>query len=422
MALQLRKAERQRTPVRIALAGPAGAGKTWTALSMATVLAEGRRVILIDSENGRSEAYAGDFTFEVIPLPTFSPQTYLEALNMAYTENPGVVIVDSLSHAWNGQGGALEMVDAIGRKSGNKFNAWGDVTPWQNKLMNKISATPCHIIITMRAKMDHAQEKDANGKTVIRKLGMFPIQRENVDYEFDIYGMMDRDHRWTIEKSICRQVPVNEVYDEPGTEIAHTILAWWKQGKVAETPPAPSEDAPIPEIMVEPRQIAGIKKLCDSLKQPYPNFDGMSYDTARHRLVQLTEQFREQQDEKAAQHQQSQHNTAPMQEDKPVTATQLIAAFRTTHNISKEAFGYFVEHSLKLGRQNLVEIAQQIEVAEKVAQVRCINWVMQQKHAPTILQTYMMREKIANWVALWENIEAKTDDVAIALDLIKTQG
>jgi pyruvate/2-oxoglutarate dehydrogenase complex dihydrolipoamide acyltransferase (E2) component len=379
--LTIRKAERQRTPVRIALSGPAGAGKTWTALSLATVLAEGKRIILIDSENGRSEAYAGEFDFDIIPLPSFSPQTYLEALSLAYEQQPGVVIVDSLSHAWNGPGGALEMVEAIGRRNGNKFNAWGDVTPWQNRLMNAISATPCHIIVTMRAKVEHSQEKDASGKTVIRKLGLFPIQRDGVEYEFDIYGMMDRDHRWTIEKSICQQIPVNAIYDEPGKDIAQEILSWWKEGKEATQAPTPVESVPppIPQAAAQPRQT------------PAPRQEAPAQPSRKNAPAE----------------------SAPSEADNDPAAA-FVEQFVKDNDIGRIAMKSFREREQI--PSDYKALAHALTNPEKAAHCLVLSWVM--KRQSTILQVIkvMSNRHFETYEAMWKYIQ-ESDEHALLQEL-----
>src|SRR5438105_1319497 len=122
------KATKVDAKLRMALIGPAGSGKTFTALSVAAGL--GGRVAVLDSEHGSASKYADLFEFDVIEPETFSPQVYIDAVLEAERAGYGVIVLDSLSHAWAGKGGALEMVDAASRRAkGNKFIAWGEVTP-----------------------------------------------------------------------------------------------------------------------------------------------------------------------------------------------------------------------------------------------------------------------------------------------------
>ena len=129
MTFEFRAASRQQRKGRIGLIGPSGSGKTYTALELATGF--GGRIALIDTENSSSELYADRFAFDVLNLDTFAPQTYVQAIQAAEQAGYDVLIIDSLSHAWMGRDGALEMVDkATGKsRSGNSFAAWREVTP-----------------------------------------------------------------------------------------------------------------------------------------------------------------------------------------------------------------------------------------------------------------------------------------------------
>jgi len=189
--------------LRLALMGPSGAGKTLTSLHLAQDLDAGP-IALIDTERGSASKYADQFDFDVLELDSFHPEHYIEAIRAANTGDYGVLIIDSLSHAWAGKGGALELVDEAARKmkSSNTFAAWRDVTPLHHRLLDAILGTDCHLIATLRSKMENIQDKDEKGRTLIRKVGLQAVQREGVEYEFDVVGEMDLDHVLTITKSI----------------------------------------------------------------------------------------------------------------------------------------------------------------------------------------------------------------------------
>ena len=109
------KAVKYEAKLRLAIAGPSGAGKTYTALAVATSL--GSRVALVDTEHGSASKYADLFDFDVMELaPPFHPDRFGDAISMAADEGYDVVVLDSVSHAWNGTGGALELVDEIAIK------------------------------------------------------------------------------------------------------------------------------------------------------------------------------------------------------------------------------------------------------------------------------------------------------------------
>lgn len=235
------RAERRRARLRLALLGPAGSGKTFSALKIAQHL--GERVALIDTENGSAVKYGGDFHFDVMELTDHHPKTgYVEAIQAAAQAGYPVLIIDSLSHAWSGKNGALELVDRKARSSNNAFSGWRDVTPLHNALVDAILSYPGHVMITLRVKMAYVQEKDEKGRTVIRKVGLQPVQREGVEYEFDVIGDMDLDHRLMIGKTRCSALDGKE-FSHPGKDVADILTGWLNAGSA---PSAPSAPAPEP--------------------------------------------------------------------------------------------------------------------------------------------------------------------------------
>ena len=129
-----KKAVKSRSKLRLALIGPSGSGKTYSALAIAAGL--GSNIAVIDTEHGSASKYADLFNFDVLELGSYSPEKYVEALKAAAAAGYDVVVIDSLSHAWMGKDGALEMVDraAARSKSGNSFGAWREVTPQHNEI------------------------------------------------------------------------------------------------------------------------------------------------------------------------------------------------------------------------------------------------------------------------------------------------
>lgn len=230
--MEFKKATKINRKLRLALTGPTGAGKTYSALAIASGLSD--KVALIDTEHESSTNYADDFDFSVLVLKHFSPQNYIEALKEA-ADKFEVVVIDSLSHAWNGKGGALEMVDQVAaRNKGNTFSSWREVTPWQNRLIDAIVSAPFHVIATMRSKMESQMIlNQENNKTEIKKLGMAPIQRDGVEYEFDIVGEIDAQHRLIFTKSRIKSF-ADRLIENPGADIGKEILAWLSSGKNAE--------------------------------------------------------------------------------------------------------------------------------------------------------------------------------------------
>ena len=224
-----RKACKIDARLRMALTGPPGSGKTFTGLALAAGLKAGP-VALVDTERGSASKYADQFDFDVLELETFHPERYIEAIQAAEEAAYGVLVIDSLSHAWMGRDGALELVDrAAGRmKSSNSFAAWRDVTPLQNRLLDAILGAKVHIIATMRSRLGYVQERDAKGRTIVRKVGLKAVQRDGVEYEFDVVGDMDQDHCMTIQKSRCPAL-TGQLYAQPNGQVAR-LLRDWLQG------------------------------------------------------------------------------------------------------------------------------------------------------------------------------------------------
>lgn len=196
-------AVRKGQKARIALAGPSGSGKTYTALTLARTL--GEKVLVIDTERGSSALYSDEFLFDVIEwVPPFDPRELAQVIGEASAYD--VVIVDSLSHFWEGEGGTRDIVDAAASRSrGNSFAGWKEGTPAQDRMVQAIVSAPNHVICTMRSKVDYVLE-ERNGKQVPTKVGMAPIQRAGVEYEFTLTADLDLSHQAMVTKSRCRSI------------------------------------------------------------------------------------------------------------------------------------------------------------------------------------------------------------------------
>ncbi len=217
------RATRQPSKLRLALAGPSGSGKTYTALAIATALSE--KVALIDTEYGSSALYADRFVFDRCVLETFSPEGYVAAIHAAEQAGYGVIIIDSLSHAWMGRGGMLEQVDAATSGGKNSRLAWKDATPAHNALVDAMVRSPVHIIATLRAKTEYALDHDDKGKVITRRVGLASVQKEGLEYEFDLCGELDLEHRLTLSKSRAPDL-AGKVIASPGADLAATLKVW----------------------------------------------------------------------------------------------------------------------------------------------------------------------------------------------------
>lgn len=227
--MQFKKAVKGRGKLRLALIGPSGSGKTYTALSIAQGLAvDQSKIAFIDTEHGSASKYADLFGFDVLELESFSPGDYVKAIAAAVKAGYEVVVIDSLSHAWVGKNGALEMVDKANARSkaGNSFAAWREVTPEHNSMVNAIVSSPIHIIATMRSKTEYVMEKDERtGKLSPRKIGLAPVQRDGLEYEFDIVADIDHDHKLIVSKSRMPLI-ADAVITKAGAPLGQLIKGW----------------------------------------------------------------------------------------------------------------------------------------------------------------------------------------------------
>ena len=242
-----RVAQRSKAKLRLGISGPAGSGKSMSALLMAYgITGDWSKISVVDTENNSADLYAnyshneieiGVFNVCSISTP-YTPEKYIAAIRECEDAGDSVIIIDSLTHAWAGEGGLLDRKGQIEKKTGNGWTAWRDITPMHNRLVEAILTSKCHVIATLRAKMEHVQEKNEQGKTVIRKIGMNPIQRDGMEYEFTVFIDVDQDHSATSSKD--RTSLVDGLVFKPGIDTGKAFLAWLETG--VDTPP---EDNPI---------------------------------------------------------------------------------------------------------------------------------------------------------------------------------
>lgn len=205
------------------------------------------RICVIDTENGSGSLYVGSRAggtrvgeYLTIHLEApFSAARYLEAIDAA--ENAGVeyLIIDSLSHAWSGEGGLLDMQAGIAKRSGNSYTAWRDVTPLHNKLVDRILQCPMHVAATLRTKTEYVIEDNGNGKKSPRKVGMAPIFREGLEYEFSVFFELAQDHSAaaTKDRTGLFDGQFFVITPEAGTRIAGWLTSAESEPAVTSQPP-----------------------------------------------------------------------------------------------------------------------------------------------------------------------------------------
>jgi len=221
--MNLRKAERKQARMRMSLQGPSGSGKTYGALKIAFGLCgDWSKICVIDSESTSSDLYAhlGHFNVLGIGVP-FSPEMYIEAIELAEKAGMEVIILDSISHEWEGEGGILQIHSNM---PGNSFTNWNKVTPRHNAFVQKMLQSKAHIIATIRTKMDYVLN-EKNGKQVPEKVGLKGVTRDGMDYEFTLVLDLDIKHNATASKDrtgVFMDKPAFVISEETG----QTITSW----------------------------------------------------------------------------------------------------------------------------------------------------------------------------------------------------
>ena len=179
--MNLQKAHKQRVKLRIGISSPSGFGKTYSALLLAFGMTQDwTKIAVIDTENGSANLYAelGDYNTLNLEAP-YSPERYIEALRACEKASMEVVIIDSITHEWTGKGGCLQIHEQLG----GRFQDWAKVTPRHQAFIDAILTSSCHVITTVRKKIDYSMDKDSNGKTKVVKVGLKDITREGLDFE-----------------------------------------------------------------------------------------------------------------------------------------------------------------------------------------------------------------------------------------------
>lgn len=199
--MQLQKATRKKSKLRLNLSGPSGSGKTYSALLMAKgLIGTWEKIAVIDTENGSASLYDHLGSFNTIDLQApFSPERYIEAIDACIKAGIECIIIDSSTHEWNGAGGCIEINEKLAQAKfkGNTWSAWSQTTPRHDAFVNKVLQCPVHIITCTRSKMETVMTDDKK----VKKLGMKDIQREGWEYELTVSLNIDRDtHTATASK------------------------------------------------------------------------------------------------------------------------------------------------------------------------------------------------------------------------------
>lgn len=259
------KAEKSQSKLRLAIFGPAGSGKTYSALSMAKGI--GGKFAVIDTEFGSASKYADRFEFETLILQEPTVENMVKAINAgaSYT----TLIIDSLSHSWRELLAQVEKL-AKAKYRGNTWSAWSEGTPLQNEMVTALLSSPAHIIATMRVATEWTTSQSSNGKTVPQRVGLAPVQGKGIEYEFDMLMEISPEHIANVIKDRTGKYQ-DKMIEFPGEALGKELVEWLAEGKSVEKT---KEDL---LAFAKPLGLSG-KDIADALKANGVEFDPMNWE------------------------------------------------------------------------------------------------------------------------------------------------
>jgi len=226
MDATFKKATRQSVKIKLAVTGPSGSGKTEGALCLAEQLVPGRQIALIDTENGSASLYGDRHNFDVLDLsPPFLSKKFTDALDAAIAGGYDVVVIDSMSHQWDGSGGILDRKNEEDRNKpgANSFAMWSKYKEEHRKFIAHILQSPIHVIACIRSKQEYIQDGEK-----VQKVGMAPITGESAEYEFSTVFDLTMEHKAAVSKDRTGLFDgrfIDFQRDKPGEEIAKWLAS-----------------------------------------------------------------------------------------------------------------------------------------------------------------------------------------------------
>ena len=220
--MKFSQATRKRVFLKLAITGPTGSVKTYSANLLAAGLADGGKIAILDTENKSASLYADRFKFDVLDVsPPFTETKFIEGIRGAVQEGYSILIIDSFSHAWQG---ILDYKAALDAKGGNSYVNWNKASAKFNDVLSALLQSQIHIIACMRSKMDYILEPDSKGRMAPRRVGLAPIMRDGIEYEFTTVFDGDLDHFVTVSKDrtglfVDQRFQITE-------DTGHKLLEW----------------------------------------------------------------------------------------------------------------------------------------------------------------------------------------------------
>jgi len=258
-----KKATRKQAKIKLAVTGASGSGKTFSSLRLAKGLANGGKVAVIDTENGSASLYSDRFDFDTLDLsPPFTHDKFIQAINAAEGAGYEVLVIDSASHIWEG---ILEYKSKLDGRGGNSYTNWADAGNKFKGILDAVLQSKLHVICCLRSKMDHVIDKDSSGRTTIKKVGMAPIMRDGIEYEFTTVLDVDMSHQASASKDRTGMFTdkIFQVTEDTGKAIAK----WLSTGEVVADTPKLTGDPLDVQIIEHPLAEKYVPELLVKLKK-----------------------------------------------------------------------------------------------------------------------------------------------------------
>ena len=226
--MQLQQTQRHNVKLRLGISGASGFGKTYSALQLAYGMTQNwSKIAVIDTENASASLYSDIGNFNVLNLlPPYNPERYIEAIELCEKSNMEVIIIDSITHEWQGAGGCLQIHEQLG----GRFQDWARVKPRHQKFIDRILQSKCHIITTTRRKTDYSLDIGSNGKSKVVKHGTKEITSEGFEYELSVnFELINENHLCKVSKD-----RTNLFSGKPefiiNSDVGKTLKVWCNQG------------------------------------------------------------------------------------------------------------------------------------------------------------------------------------------------
>ena len=284
MSFTFQKAERKKSRLRLGLTGPSGSGKTYGALQIASGI--GGKIAVIDTEKGSASLYSTMAEFDVLELSApYTPERFIEAINAAENAGYDILIIDSITHEWNGSGGCLELNDQIAQSKyrGNTWSAWNETTTRHRAFLDRMMQSKMHVLVTIRSKTETAQQESITGKKSVVKLGMKAEQRDGVEYELTTVLDIIHDGHYAVASKDRTGLFVDKDPKAITKDTGKLLLAWLDSGI---EPEKEQEEEATPDFLALLQGCTSMKEL-GACWQLIPNELKKTYEQTKNAQKEL---------------------------------------------------------------------------------------------------------------------------------------